>query len=470
MRQFDDLPGPRGLPLLGNAHQVQFDRLHLQLEQWSEAYGPRYKLRFGPRRVIVVSDPTLVDTPLRQRPHGYRRPSLAARISREMGRPTGLFFAEGDVWTRQRQMVAASFTAEAIRRYFPRLQAVTSRLTRKWLALAQKEQEVDLSADLKRYAVDVIAGLAFGVDVNSVESGTDEIQSHVDFIFAMSFRRSMSIIPYWRYVPTPGARRLARSVSTVNQAIESFISQAAERRRLAPPGGDPPTDLLATMLCAADAPGGGITTDDIAGNVAAMLFAGEDSPASTLAWTIALLSEHPHELAACQAEARSACPAAESLSLDQLDGLHYLDACLREAMRLKPVAPFMALESLRDNELGDVHVAGGTLVLCLLRQAGLATVGVDRRFVPGRWLKRDDPNERSLRTTVRSFGAGPRMCPGRYLALLEMKSVLAALLRNFEIGRVVALDGPIRESMSVTMNPGPLKMWLSVPPDLRLRG
>jgi cytochrome P450 len=456
VRGFNDLPGPHGLPLLGNAHQVRVDQLHLQLEEWSEEYGSVFKLRFGTKRVVATADPSLIDQALRQRPQHYRRPGLAARISSEMGRPTGLFFAEGEIWERQRRMVSASFAAEPIRAYFPRLQQVTSRLMDKWSRAAETGATLDLSADLKRYTVDVIAGLAFGVDVNSVENDVDEIQSHIDFIFAMSFRRSLSVFPYWRYVSTSAARRLTHSVRVVNESIERFINEAARRRQRAE--FKSPSNLLEAMLCEADQPGSDITRQDIAGNVAAMLFAGEDSPASTLAWTLALLEEHPKELARCRAEAMAIDPEGNILSLDQLQRLTFLDACLREAMRLKPVAPFIALESLGNNNLGDVRVPCGTLVLCLTRHAGLAEVGGDRCFDPNRWIDHEDGQSRKLKTTVRSFGAGRRMCPGRYLALLEMKSVISALLRNFEILAIRSPHGTMRETMSVTMNPGPLEM------------
>lgn len=60
------------------------------------------------------------------------------------------------------------------------------------------------------------------------------------------------------------------------------------------------------------------------------------------------------------------------------------------------------------------------------------------------------------------FGAGPRMCPGRYLALAEIKMVMAMLLANFEIADVATADGSDpQERISITMFPVGLAMRLT---------
>lgn len=56
LRSVDMLPGPRGLPLFGNALQIKSHQMHLQLEAWARQFGPYYQLRLGPRRIMVVAD------------------------------------------------------------------------------------------------------------------------------------------------------------------------------------------------------------------------------------------------------------------------------------------------------------------------------------------------------------------------------------------------------------------------------
>ena len=283
---------------------------------------------------------------------------------------------------------------------------------------------IDLQADLKRFTVDAIAGLAFGTDVNSLEGSDDPIHHHLDIIFSSTFRRIMAPLPYWRWVKLPVDRQLDRSLTALKAAVRDFIAQARARLQADPNLLLAPRNLLEAMIVAADQSGAAVDERDIMGNVSTMLFAGEDTTANTLAWLIYLMRRNPEALGRARDEVRRLAPDAAHLSVEQLDGLIYLDACVSEAMRLKPVAPFLGLEALRDTAVADVAVPAGTLVWCVLRHDS-----VDERrfpnadgFDPQRWLNGAD------KRIALPFGAGPRICPGRYLALLEIKLVMAMML------------------------------------------
>lgn len=68
-----DLPGPRGLPFLGNALQLDSTRLHLIAEEWSRTYGEMYRLSMGGRRFLVLTNPETIAAVLRDRPDGFQR-------------------------------------------------------------------------------------------------------------------------------------------------------------------------------------------------------------------------------------------------------------------------------------------------------------------------------------------------------------------------------------------------------------
>src|SRR5687768_3584462 len=126
-RSVDTLPGPKGIPLFGNALQIKSQQLHLQLEAWARQYGPFYKLRLGPQRIMVVADHKAIGVLLRDRPEGFSRTQRIAEIWNEMGLPTGVFSANGDAWLRQRRMVMAGFDPGHVKRYFPALKEVAER-------------------------------------------------------------------------------------------------------------------------------------------------------------------------------------------------------------------------------------------------------------------------------------------------------------------------------------------------------
>jgi len=195
--------------------------------------------------------------------------------------------------------------------------------------------------------------------------------------------------------------------------------------------------------------------------VLTLLLAGEDTTANTLAWLIHLLWLHPQALARARAEVRQRLPPGEAITPERLAALDYLEACAHEAMRLKPVAPLLVVQALRCATIADVQVDSGQVVFCLLRRDSVSEAHMPRaaRFEPERWLAGAPASE--AKRIAMPFGAGPRICPGRYLALLEIKLAMATLLGRFEIQSVDTPDGAdALERLSFTMAPQGLTMRL----------
>ncbi len=465
-RRLSDLPGPPGLPLLGSALQIQPERFHLQLEGWSRAYGDPYRLRLGRRRMLVVADPRAIAAALRDRPAVIGRTERLVAAADEIGFG-GVFASNGETWRRQRPMVMAAFDPGHIRTYFPSLVHITQRFQSRWQGAATRGEAIDLTGDLMRFTVDAIAGLAFGADINTLESDDEIIQQHLDKILPALGRRLQALFPYWRYFRLPADRRLAGHVEALREAVEGFIAQARARLAADPARRAAPANLIEAMIAARDDPASGLNDRDVSGNVLTMLLAGEDTTANTLAWMIHLLSRHPQALARARAEVRAVLGDDRvPTRLDQLSRLDFVEACAHETMRLKPVAPMQVQQAARDTVVAGVEMPAGSLMIFLTRMGS-----VDARnfpdpeaFDPERWLNDGGghpaaPN--SAKRVSMPFGAGPRICPGRYLALLEMKMAMAMLLGSFEIESVTTPDGaPAQERLAFTMSPVGLKLTL----------
>ena len=465
LRRIQDLPGPAGLPLLGNLLQIKPSRFHLQLEQWCRELGPYYQLRFGRRRVLVVADHSVVAGVLRDRPDGFRRTSRLEQIGTEMGLLPGVFGANGEAWRAQRRMVMAGFDPAHVRGYFPAMLRVAGRLNGRWQQAAAQHSTIDLQADLMRFTVDAIAGLAFGADVNTLQSEEDVIQQHLDKIFPALSRRQLAPLPLWRVWRTAADRALDHSVTAVKQAVEGFIAQARAQMLADPALREQPKNLLQAMLVAAEQPGSGINDTQVAGNVLTMLLAGEDTTANTIAWMIHLLWRNPAALARATAEVRQFAGDPATLTIDQLARLDFVEACAHETMRLKPVAPLMPLQTLRATTVGEVQVPANTVVISLLRRDSVSETHLPNAsaFEPQRWLADGGPAQQAsaAKRISMPFGAGPRICPGRYLALLEMKIAMAVLLGGFDIEAVDTPDGAeAQERLAFTMTPVGLRMRL----------
>jgi len=467
-RSFSDLPGPSGRPLLGNLGQFKTERAHLQFEQWCREFGPIYKVNLAGRKIVVVGDHAEVAKILRDRPDGFRRTTRLDEIWNEMGLPTGVFGANGDVWKRQRRMVMAGFDPVHVRAYFPSLQAVAQRLSGRWHKAARNATAIDLQSDLMRYTVDTIAGLAFGAEVNTLESDEVVIQQHLDKIFPALFSRIFKPLPLWRWYKSAADRRLDKSLREVMLAVNGFVAQARARMQANPALRENPGNLLEAMIAAADLPDSGITDDQVAGNVVTMLLAGEDTTANTLAWMIHLLWLNPETLARATEEVRRMCADPATPTFEEMARLDYVEACAHETMRLKPVAPQLPLQTMRETVIGDVKLPPGIVVISLMRRDSVSEKFLPdaAAFKPERWLDEDvegHPGQaaHSAKRISMPFGAGPRICPGRYLALLEMKMAMATLLGQFDIASVDTPDGlAAREVLNFTMTPVGLSMRL----------
>ena len=465
LRQLHQLSGPRRWPLVGSALYTSLRSLHQSLERWAQQFGDLFVVQLGRRRLLVVADPQLVAKVLRERPTQYRRTQVLERVMRELGF-AGVFSAEGDDWRRQRRLVMAAFDARHLRAYFPHLERVLGRYRHHLLQAAQSARPVRLSEDLMRYTVDNVAGLAFGTDLNTTEAGEDRIQAALGRIFPMLFRRITAVVPWWRFVRTPADHALARDLQQVNRAVDALIAGARLRLTQSPQRALQPDNLLDAMLVAAQAPDQQLDDATLRANLVIMLLAGEDTTAYTLAWLLHELARRPDIFARLRAEADAVLgDALQVTAIEQLARLPYTEACLHEIMRMRPVAPMMIAQSLHDGVLGDVQVPAGTEVLLLFRPGGHdeARFAQPTRFRPERWLDGSGQvNSRDERITM-PFGAGPRLCPGRGLALMEMVMLVSMLVRNFDIVALESADGcPVEEWLHFVMQPSPLRMELAV--------
>ena len=457
-RSIADLPGPSRLPVLGNAHQVRTERLHLTVEGWYERYGPIFRFDLGPRPVVAVGDLEEINAILRDRPDGFRRWREVQTVLDEMG-ISGVFSEEGDGWRRQRRLTVTALNSNHLQRYFNVIRAATERLHRRLNDVAHAGQAVDIVGELTSFTVDVTSALAFGHDLNTLERPDNELQDHLQRIFDMLSRRIFAPVPYWRWVKLPADRALERSLVYVQSAVEEFIEQARERMASRPGLREAPENFLEAMLAAQETEAT-FTDEEIIGNVFTLLLAGEDTTAHTMGWTLWFLASRP------EIQDRWADEAREVLAEHQFPGdyetieqLNYGEAVLRESMRLKPVAVALLLESLADTTIAGTHIPAGTRLWLPTRHAGIGAIQHGREFIPERWLNNDQRGAARDHKSFLAFGAGPRFCPGRNLAFLEAKAAMAMLACNFEL-ELDQTQEPVKEQLSFTMIPKGLRVRL----------
>lgn len=462
LKSLPQMPGPRGLPVLGNLHQLDTASFHQTLEAWSATFGPIYTFRLGARQIVVISDADTIKRAARERPETFSRPRFMADVIAEMGW-TGLFSAEGEDWRRQRKLVVTALNATHLKPFFPKLQTITARLLARWQRAAASGATVDLCRDLMLFTVDVTTQLAFGIDGNTLETEGSVIQQQLDQVFPMTFSRMNAPFPYWRYLRLPRDRALERALADIEPKVNAMIVGARTRMQAEPALYQAPTNFLEAMIAAKESEGLALSDADIYGNVFTLLLAGEDTTANTIAWAIHFFIEHPAYLARARAEVDAVL--GEALwpsSLEETANLPFIEAFYNETMRLKPVAPLQGGETLEDTEMLGYLIPRGTTFFSLARRIATdeAHFGRGTQFDPERWLRAQAaagcPHDI---TAFIPFGSGPRFCPGRNLALLEIRTALAMFCRNFD-AQMANAGQPVEELMAFTMAPKNLHVQL----------
>jgi len=453
-REVDDLPGPRPFPMLGNVHQLESRSVHLVLERWAARHGSVYAFRIGGAPIVVISDPDLVNAVFRDRPETFRRPQNLDRVLTEVG-IRGVFNAEGDAWRPQRKLTVAALAPRRLRQVYPHVRTVAARMHGRWLRLASEGAVLDVVDELKRFTVDVTMLTAFGHDANTVENSDAGVHGPLSVILPMVGRRMLALLPTWRFVRMPSDRRFDRAMAELRLWLSRLLADARTR---AAAGGS--SNFLDAMITATDEYGKPFSDEVIISNLFTMVVGGEDTTAISTAWAVHHLADHPQWAQRIRAEADALfggdlAPA----DLDAANALCVAGAVANEAMRLRTVAPIIMMEANVDAVVGDVAIPRGTVLALLPRPAALSDENfVDgRAFQPQRWL--DAPAGAHDLGAHLPFGSGPRMCPGRSLALAEMNTILALLCKNFDVERVGRSED-VGEVYGFVMSPGGLKVRL----------
>ncbi len=213
-------------------------------------------------------------------------------------------------------------------------------------------------------------------------------------------------------------------------------------------GFQPGSDVLSTIVNAPDENGRPASPDRIAGYGWTMLGASYDTSTSILSWLFVLLSTHPDAARKLHEEVREYRRASES-DIKAIMELPYLDAVIKEALRLVPPAPIQRRKASVDTELSGHHLVAGTQILIsawmINRDATLYPE--PDRFDPDRWQGLSRSPYQWL-----TFSAGPRRCLGIWFALAFLKTIVASVMARW---RPEIQDGAdISMKVAVTVRPG----------------
>ncbi|CAI0414538.1 unnamed protein product [Linum tenue] len=400
--------------------------------------------------VTVTCDPRNVEHILKARFDNYPKgPTWQSVFHDLLGE--GIFNSDGDTWLFQRKTAALEFTTRTLRQAMGRWvnRAIKHRFCPILESARLRAEPVDLQDLLLRLTFDNICGLAFGKDPLTLSPDLPENGFAVSFDQATEATLQRFIVPepFWqlrKWLRLGLESDMSRSL----QHMDSYLSDIISTRRLERIGdGNPHDDLLSRFMKKKES-----YSEKFLQHVALnFILAGRDTSSNALSWFFWLVTQNPRVEEKILLEI---CTVLEPLGFEEVDRLMYLKAALSETLRLYPSVPEDSKHVVSDDVLPTgVHVPAGSAVTYSIYSMGRMKFiwGDDcSEFKPERWLSPDGTKvEGHDAYKFVAFNAGPRICLGKDLAYLQMKSIAAAVLLRHRL--TVVPGHRVEQKMSLTL-------------------
>ena len=383
----------------------------------TQELGDVVRLGFG--GYVLISHPDHLQYVLETNPRNYWRGRRAHRRSGGVF-GNGLAYADGDLWRRQRRMMTPAFSPKALPRYLPVMVDETLAVLERWKSAARRGAVIDAKAELHRLAQNVIGGTMFQTDVR--DQGA-EIAAAMSVVGSYIGRSTRAPVHVPLAVPTPSNLRFRRAVRTLDRMMYSLIEE--ERRNDQPAG-----SLLSRLVWARDDETGEAMSDrQIRDELINVFVAGHESSANALAFTLALLSQHPEARLRLEAEVRDTLSGAHPRPED-LSRLTFTERVIRESLRLYPPSWMLIRELREDDSIGGFRIPARTSLLIspYVTHRRPELWDDPERFDPDRFAPERRPPTHKFAWAA--FGGGPRVCLGQSFAMAELKVILALVAQR----------------------------------------
>ncbi|XP_058752160.1 cytochrome P450 83B1-like [Vicia villosa] len=430
-------PGPRGLPIIGNLHQLDNSNLFLQFSNLSKKYGPIFSLQLGVRQAIVVSSAELAkeifknnDLVFSNRPIVYGQQKLSYNGSEIV------FSQYGEFWRDIRKTcVVHIFSAKRVASYSSVRTFEVKQMIKKISNHAASSAVTNLSELLTSLSSTIICRIAFGRRYE--DEGTERSKFHGmlhEFEDMLTAFFVSDYIPFMGWIDKlSGLRaRLERNFKEMDEFYQEVIDEHLDPNR---EHGDEEVivdvllQLMKKRLFSID-----LTFDHIKGVLMDMLVAATDTTSATVVWAMTALIKNPRVIKKVQQEIRNSRSKKEFLDEDDIHNFIYLKAVIKETLRLYLPAPLLVpRESREECIIGGYQIPAKTIVYVnaweIQRDPNIWKE--PEEFYPERFLE-SSINFLGQDFELIPFGAGRRICPGMSMGVASLELILANLLHSFD--------------------------------------
>ncbi|XP_037539370.1 thromboxane-A synthase [Nematolebias whitei] len=488
---------PKPVPFFGNLLMFQ-KGFYKPLSDIIKTHGRVCGYYLGRRPVVVIADPEMLRQVLVKDFSSFPNRMMFSAATKPM--KDCLLLLRNERWKRVRSIVTSTFSTAKLKEMVPLINTAVDALMTNLNVHAESAQAFDIHKCFGCFTMDVIASVAFGIQVDSQNNPDDPFLHHAQMFFAFTFFRPIVLFSITfpaimallaRFIPNKRRKQMdSFYINNIKKIIKQREEQLPEQRR---------RDFLQLLL---DARTGTdqvslehfdttkhsdkfdhqsqeeqalaeqeddcrhteelymkrlqkktMSDDEIVSQAFVFLLGGYESSRSTLAFTCYLLALHPECQQKLQEEADDLFTKHDSPNYTNIQELKYLDMVVCEALRHYPPGFRFARDVDHDCVVnGQFLPKGATLEI----PAGFLHHDPEywpepEKFIPERFTPEAKANQHPF--VYLPFGAGPRNCVGMKLAQLEIRMALVHLFHKFSIEACSETKVPLDLKSSGNLGP-----------------
>ncbi|CAB9527938.1 LUTEIN DEFICIENT 5, chloroplastic [Seminavis robusta] len=488
-------PSLDGCPLAeGEITDIGDGTMFIGLQRYQQNYNSPYKLCFGPKSFLVISDPVQAKHMLRDANSNYDKGVLAEILEPIMGK--GLIPADPETWTVRRRQIVPAFHQAWLQHMVGLFGHCNGPLIDNLNKVAEKDGKCDMETFFCSVALDIIGLSVFNFEFGSVTNESPVIRA-VYSALVEAEHRSMTPAPYWD-LPfanqlVPRLRKFNSDLKLLNDVLDDLINRAKNTRQV----GDieelekrnyAEVDDPSMLRFLVDMRGADIDNKQLRDDLMTMLIAGHETTAAVLTWALFELTKHPEEMAKVREEIDRVV-GDRVPTYEDMEKLEYTRLVIAETLRMYPEPPLLIRRCRTEDNLPEGGGREATVIRGMDIFMGIYTMHRDERFWPEpnkfdpmrftrrytnpdikgwdgfdpkKWEGKLYPNEIAADFAYLPFGGGARKCVGDQFAIMEAIVTLTMVLRRFDFdfdlsrhdGKVDVNDHPQHLDHPVGMRTG----------------
>ncbi|RHZ54739.1 hypothetical protein Glove_423g12 [Diversispora epigaea] len=466
------IPGPPSDHfLLGNFIKLMTEEIGIPQIKWTKDYGEIicYRGLLNEPRIAITNLQALQKV-LVSDVYDYHKPTFlsAKKIIGE-----GLVLAEGDVHKRQRKMMNPVFSHSNIKEMIPTFAEIGHLLKEIWMKelVDNKERKFDITSYLSQATLDIIGKVGFNYQFNSLTSENELASAYRMILFnntRSSFHDLIALLSNFFQIihklPIKYNYIIKEASKIIEKVSSKLVNEGLEGVKQSNLQGN---DILSVLIKrnVEEKDNEKMTFDELKNQIMTFLAAGHETSSVAIGWGLYNLSKDKELQDLLRKELINEFPDPNFIpTFDQINKLEYLNAVVKETLRLDPPIPVALRVSNKDDFIDGYFIPKGTTIIIPINTIHkLPSIwGPDSyEFKPSRWL---DPSISSPDSKINSnyswipFLTGTRSCIASKMALNEIKVLLAILIRNFEF-RDEGIK--IKKRFSIVAKPDPdIKLWV----------